>query len=89
MTPLESYRSDERLLLRVRWCHAGGHSPEEDEILERMAAIWWELSDEERAGLNNEEPRSLIRTIAGVGARALHDTDVYARPNDAPRAEVA
>jgi hypothetical protein len=87
--PLEKYRGYERQLVRVRWLHRGLHSGEEDEVLENMEAVWWELSDADRQLLESEPPKSLIRALAEVGMRVLQDRDVLADPQSVPRAEVA
>jgi len=89
MSPLERYRVYERRLVRVRWLQQGFHSVEEDDLLQEMEEIWWQLSDEDRHLLDSEPPKSLIRTPAEVGKRVLKDKDVLAHPQSVSRTEVA
>lgn len=46
---LEDYKRLENELLHIRQIHRGEESPEEDEILEKMDAVWSQLSSEEQA----------------------------------------
>jgi hypothetical protein len=48
---LDAYRKWEQRLLRVRQ-----ETPEEDEILDSMDVLWWELTPDEQEMLRNEGP---------------------------------
>lgn len=53
---LDRYRILEAALVLHRHQHGTG-SPEEEVILEEMTDLWWELTDEEREILSEEEPK--------------------------------
>lgn len=86
MNPYERYRELERKLIHVRWLHRGLDSSEEEALLEEMDAAWWKMSEEQRARIDAEPPRSLIRSEPlPVGSKALQDVDVFAAPSMSPR----
>lgn len=81
---LERYRALEDQLVRARWIHSGFESPEEDDILDEMDGAWSELTAAERAQVNAEPARSLLR--AGVPTvRFTRDADVWSYPELPPR----
>ena len=45
---LEKYQQRSRKLDEVRARHGGAESPEEDELLEELDELWWNLSREEK-----------------------------------------
>ena len=51
------YRELERSLWVIRWQHEGQESIQEDTVLDEMDGAWSSLTDEERAILNQQEPR--------------------------------
>jgi hypothetical protein len=53
---LEAYRQLEIRLHRVRLDNDNQESPEEDEILEQMDLVWYDITPEEREMLQNEGP---------------------------------
>ena len=57
----ERYRDLERDLIYVRWQHAGFETEEEENILDAMEKVWYELSEKEQQLLYGEGTRSLIR----------------------------
>lgn len=52
MTTFEEYREAEQKLAEIRQKNGGAESSEEDELMDRMDFLWWELSDDERAIIN-------------------------------------
>lgn len=54
---LVRYRRLERRLWFTRWRNDGEDSPEENEILDEMDAVWIALSEDEQALLKAEGPR--------------------------------
>ena len=82
---LTEHRSLERKLVHIRWINAGCESAEEDALLEQMDEVWWDLTDEERAAINKEPPKSLIRTWPDAGANGWDDVDVFSAPGNPPR----
>lgn len=58
-------------LVRQRWLHAGLESAEEDDLLERMDATWFELTDDERCHVQALPTRSILRVAP---QRRLVDT---------------
>jgi hypothetical protein len=53
---LGAYRQLETRLRNVRSDNNGQESPEEDEILDSMDVLWYDLTPEEREMLQNEGP---------------------------------
>jgi hypothetical protein len=58
-SPLISYRTLERSLVRLRLRTNGQYSPEEEPIIARMTALWNELTTEEQDVLSAEGPQAL------------------------------
>jgi len=85
MTALERYRKLEDDLALVRWLHLGLPSQQEDEILDKMDGAWWALTDGERALIDGEPPRSLIRDPGQRPTRILVDVDVEKEPGSPVR----
>jgi len=48
-------------LARVRWLNEGYESEEEDELIEKMDEVWWELTPAERERIYERGPRTIIR----------------------------
>lgn len=85
-TALERYRRLEDDLVFLRWVNRGLESPAEDDLLDEMEEVWWQLDDQERAAVEASPPRSLIRGPAlGGRHRRLVDSDVDANPTAPPR----
>ena len=60
MSSLFPYRQLERKLQYVRWLHRGREAPEEEDIVEEMADLWWELSPAEQAEVRAEGPTAVV-----------------------------
>lgn len=56
MTPGEKYLELEKRHLEIRIKNGPVDSQEEDDIMDEMDPIWWEMSDEERAEANARTP---------------------------------
>lgn len=57
MAALVRYRELEQRLFAVRRKNNDAESPEEDAILDAMDPVWWELTEEERVGINLQKSR--------------------------------
>lgn len=76
MSPsLAKYRVLEQQLIHMRWEHDGAEAEGEEQLLERMTDVWWELDDEERALLRAEGPRSQVRAARTPGTLVLFERD--------------
>ncbi|MGM0579015.1 MAG: hypothetical protein ACQEXJ_25065 [Myxococcota bacterium] len=82
---LDRYRELEDELVYIRWLHQGLESDEEDELLDEMDAVWRDLTAQERALVDAEPPRSLVRSPGAPGTARLVDTDKLADPAAPPR----
>ena len=60
MTTLELYRSLEAELLRVRLKNNDQESKEEDEILDSMDSVWYNLDEDEQEILGKEGSHSAV-----------------------------
>lgn len=58
---IRRHRELERRLKHVRRANRGLESSEEEGILDEMEQLWWQLSEEERKILDNDDPESLIQ----------------------------
>ncbi len=85
---LAKYRSLEDELVRIRWIHRGAESPEEDELLEKMDAVWSRLSAEDQAAVSAEPIRSLVRE-SPLPIRTVVDEDVWVDRELPPRRKEA
>ena len=81
---LARYRCLENELVRIRWVHRGAESPEEDELLEKMDAVWSRLSAEDQAIASAEPIRSLVRE-SPLPIRMVLDEDVWVHRELPPR----
>jgi hypothetical protein len=73
-------------LVAVRWRCAGNESDEEDQLLDEMDGVWWQLSESERDEVRGRSPRSLLRPrVPQPGMRALIEADVVEGSHEAPR----
>jgi hypothetical protein len=73
-------------LVAVRWRYAGNESDEEDQLLDEMDGVWWQLSESERDELRGRPPRSLLRPRAPQpGMRALFEANLVEGSHEAPR----
>lgn len=54
----EQYKHLTDIMLQIRKKHNGEDSQEEDTLLDFMDGVWWDLTDEERAQLNNHRPEA-------------------------------
>lgn len=52
--PLEEYRNLLQRLKHVRWIHSDVDSDAEDDILDDMDGVWYQLTTEERNLLKSE-----------------------------------
>jgi hypothetical protein len=85
---LARYRCLENELVRIRWVHRGAESPEEDELLEKMDAVWSRLSAEDQAIASAEPIRSLVRE-SPLPIRMVLDEDVWVHRELPPRRKEA
>jgi hypothetical protein len=85
---LARYRELEGKLLHTRWVHGGLESSEEDDLLEEMDGVWWELAPEEHALLNSEGSKTLIRDRVPA-TRTTVDVDVWSYSDLPPRGREA
>ncbi|MBK8253215.1 MAG: hypothetical protein IPK82_11185 [Polyangiaceae bacterium] len=85
---LDTYRCLENELVRIRWIHRGAESPEEDEHLEKMDAVWSRLSPEDQALASAEPVRSLVRE-SPIPTRTVVDEDVWVFRELPPRRKEA
>ena len=85
-TALDRYRRLEDDLVFVRWVNRGLESQQEDDLLDEMEQVWWEMGEDERALVEAAPPRSLVRgPSAGGHHRRLVDSDIEADPAAPPR----
>lgn len=82
------YRELETALIRMRWLHNGLESPEEDDLLDEMDGVWWELTPDEQDRLNREGPKTLIRDQVPA-TRTTVDVDVWSYSDLPPRRKEA
>ena len=57
---LQAYRRLEQQLVKMREANEGRESPDEEQLLESMAAAWVDLSGDDKALIRSEGPKTWI-----------------------------